>query len=91
MLLGVIPNDILQNFKDVDKFSYLSLCIFQFRIMSVTGELGLYLCSPDGSNSAFSFMVQGYNAQCKYTSAFSHNLLDSCSTIYFVNVLQSDF
>ena len=45
--LAPIPSGILRNLKDVDKWSSLSLCL-SVRGMSVTCELGLYLCSRMG-------------------------------------------
>ena len=45
--LGPIPSGRLKNLKDVDKWSSLSLYL-QVRGMSVTCELGLYLCSQTG-------------------------------------------
>ena len=57
MSLGPIPSGRLKNLKDIDKWSSLSLCLSVRVGMSVTRELGLYLCSQDGSNSAFSPVV----------------------------------
>ena len=47
MSLGPIPSGRLKNLKDVDKWSSLSLHL-PVRGMSVTCELGLYLCSQMG-------------------------------------------
>ena len=45
--LGPIPSGRLKNLKDVDKWSSLSFYL-PVRGMSVTCELGLYLCSRMG-------------------------------------------
>ena len=45
--LGPIPSGRLKNLKDVDKWSSLRLYL-PVRGMSVTCELGLYLCSQMG-------------------------------------------
>ena len=59
MSLGPIPSGRLKNLKDVDKWSSLSLYL-PVRGMSVTCELGLYLCSQMGLiASAFSPVVYG--------------------------------
>ena len=47
MSLGVISSGRLKNLKDVDKWSSLSLYL-PVRRMSITCELGLYLCSQMG-------------------------------------------
>ena len=55
--LGSIASGRLKNLKDVDKWSSLSLCL-SVRVMSITGQLGLYLCSWKGRHIALSINTQ---------------------------------
>ena len=45
--VGPIPSDRLNNFRDIDKWSSLSPCLSNKRML-VIRDLGLYLCSQDG-------------------------------------------
>ena len=56
--LDLILSGKLKNLKNIDKWSSLSLCL-SVKGMSVTRELGLCLCSADGSNGALSPEVHG--------------------------------
>ena len=55
--LGPIPSERLKKHTDVDKSSSFCLCL-KVRGMLVTGELGLFLYSQDGSNSTLSHSVK---------------------------------
>ena len=56
MSLGPIPSGRLKNPRDVDKWSSLRHCL-SLCGMSVTRELGLYLCCLDGSYNTLSPVV----------------------------------
>ena len=49
---GPVPSGRLKRIKDIDNWPTLILYL-SARGMSVTGEHGLYLCSGDGSCSAY--------------------------------------